>query len=320
MATTSSIIEGLGKFVLGAGTGLGVAMLLSYTGTDVNDDTVDKVENFTTNVQEDMQSLIDYANEQIELADGEKSILIEKLNEANSNINSLINHYAQIDTQYQTELATLETKIGEMQTRLDTQYKDDMNAVITKANEEIRKANEDVTATNGEVTNLVGGKTSEGEDIVTDGSNYVALINSEDGTETIKGEIETIEQNANEQKVIDISGIINGSVGSGSDVANAVAEVLELQNTVMFIMNDGSIFEYFKEGYYSWQYHESYDREANRRYGTKVLACEDGYIINNVDSNAVAKFYEHETSLQNTIIAKGYNFSTPVMNPSNITE
>lgn len=314
MATTSSIIEGLGKFVLGAGTGLGVAMLLSYTGTDVNDDTVDKVENFTTNVQEDMQSLIDYANEQIELADGEKSILIEKLNEANSNINSLINHYAQIDTQYQTELATLETKIGEMQTRLDTQYKDDMNAVITKANDEIRKANEDVVATNGEVTSLVGG-----ESIKTDGSNYVALING-DGTETIKGEIETIEQNADQQKVIDISGIINGSVGSGSDVANAVAEVLELPNSVMFIMNDGSIFEHIKEGYYSWQYHTSYDREANHRKGTKVLACEDGYIIDNVDSNAVAKFYEHETSLQNTIIAKGYNFSTPVMNPSNITE
>lgn len=313
MATTSSIIEGLGKFVLGAGTGLGVAMLLSYTGADVNDDTVKKVENFTTNVQEDMQSLIDYANEQIELADGEKSILIEKLNEANSNINSLINHYAQIDTQYQTELATLETKIGEMQTRLDTQYKDDMDAVIIKANEEIEKANEDVLATNGEVTSLVGG-----ESIVTDGSNYVALING-DGTEAIKGEIETIEQNAEQQKVIDISKIIEGSVGSGSDVANAVAEVLELQNSVMFIMNDGSIFEYITQLQY-WHYNTSYDREANRRYGTEVLAYEDGYIINNVDSNALAKFYEHETSLQNTIIAKGYNFSTPVMNPSNITE
>ena len=313
MATTSSIIEGLGKFVLGAGTGLGVAMLLSYTGTDVNDDTVEKVENFTTNVQEDMQSLIDYANEQIELADGEKSILIEKLNEANTNINSLINHYAKIDEKYQSELATLESEIGKMQTRLDTQYKDDMNAVITKANDEIRKANEDVVATNGEVTNLVGGGSIE-----TDGSNYVALING-DGTETIKGEIKTVEENAEQQKVIDISGIINGSVGSGSDVANAVAEVLELQNSVMFIMNDGAIFEYIKPSQ-SWQYHTSYDREANRRYGTKVLAYEDGYIIDNVDSNAVAKFYEHETSLQNTIIAKGYNFSTPVANPSNITE
>lgn len=311
MATTSSIIEGLGKFVLGAGTGLGVAMLLSYTGTDVNDDTVDKVENFTTNVQEDMQSLIDYANEQIELADGEKSILIAKLNEANSNINSLINHYAKIDEQYQSELATLESEIETMKTNLDTQYKDDMNAVITKANDEIRKANEDVVETNGEVTNLVGGGSIE-----TDGSNYVALING-DGTETIKGEIATIEQNAEQQKVIDISEIINGSVGSGSDVANAVAEVLELQNSVMFIMNDGAIFEYLGS---SWQYHESYDKDANRRYGTKVLAYADGYIIDNVDSNAVAKFYEHETSLQNTIIAKGYNFSTPVANPSNITE
>lgn len=310
MATTSSIIEGLGKFVLGAGTGLGVAMLLSYTGTDVNDDTVDKVENFTTNVQEDMESLIDYANDQIELADGEKAILIAKLNEANTNINSLINHYAKIDEQYQSELATLESEISEMQTRLDTQYNNDMTAVINKANEEIRKANEDVTATNGEVTNLVGGKTSEGEDIVTDGSNYVALING-DGTETIKGEIATIEQNADQQKVIDISGIINGSVGSGSDVANAVAEVLELPNSVMFIMKDGAIFEYIKPSQ-SWQYHESYDRENNRRTGTKTFAYADGYIIDNVDSNAVAKFYEHETSLQNTIIAKGYNFSFPM--------
>lgn len=318
MATTSSIIESLSKFVLGAGTGLGVAMLLSYTGADVNDDTVDKVENFTTNVQEDMESLIDYANEQIELADGEKSILIAKLNEANTNINSLINHYAKIDEQYQSELATLESEIGKMQTKLDSQYQTDMTNVITKANEEIKEANDDVIATNSEVTNLVGGKTVEGEDVVTDGSNYVALIN-EDGTETIKGEIATIEQNANEQKVIDISEIINGSVGSGSDVANAVAEVIESQNTVMFIMDDGAIFEYVKPAQ-SWQYHESYNRDTNQRTGTTTISYSDGYLINGIDENVIAKFYEHETSLQNTIIAKGYNFSTPVANPSNITE
>ena len=175
------LINSMVSFTLGTGASLlGLAL---WTGTTDLQAIKDSVHNYVIESEVQTNALVGDYQIAVESANAEIGDYQKALEQANGNISKLITAYQQAETKHQTELenankqaeqdlaelqaehqqelSDLQVKLGEMQTRLDSQYETDMNAIIEQANAEIGKANTEVAQAKLDVEEIIDGSTIE---------------------------------------------------------------------------------------------------------------------------------------------------------------
>ena len=152
----TQLIQSMGSFILG--TGATLTVLASWLGTTDLQAIKDSVQNYVIQSEQhsfalaqDYQVTVENANAEI----GEYKVALEQ---ANSNIDKLITAYEdkvdemeQAQASAEQDLKDLQQALADMETRLDSQYKTDMNKVIEQANAQINQANQEVANTRQEV-------------------------------------------------------------------------------------------------------------------------------------------------------------------------
>lgn len=177
----TTLLNRMGSFVLGGGTGVTVALtgLALWTGTTDLGTIKTSVQQYVMQSEQQVGALLGEYNVTVDSANAEIGEYKVALQQANSNIDKLITAYNNAETEHQTEVSNLQktheeelkqaqtsaendlkelqTKLAEMETRLDSQYATDMNKVVEEANKQINKANEDVAKTKEQVDGIIGG-------------------------------------------------------------------------------------------------------------------------------------------------------------------
>lgn len=167
------LINSMVSFTLG--TGASLIGLYSWLGTTDLQAIKDSVHNYVIESENQANALVGNYLIAVESANAEIGDYKEALEQANGNISKLISAYNQAEEQHQKELAQaeqehqkelsdLQVELGKMQTRLDSQYETDMNAIIEQANREINNANIEVAETKEEVISDL--QTSQVDEIV----------------------------------------------------------------------------------------------------------------------------------------------------------
>lgn len=155
------LVNSMVSFTLG--TGASLLGLYSWLGTSDLQAIKTSVEQYTIKADEQVSALLGEYNVTVNNANAEIGEYKVALQQANDNISQLITAYEDKVTelenanqQAQDDLSDLQVKLGEMQTRLDSQYEQDMNAIIEQANGEIQKANTEVADTKEQVQVIIG--------------------------------------------------------------------------------------------------------------------------------------------------------------------
>lgn len=165
----TQLLQAMGSFVLGGSVVLGG--LYSWLGTaDLQEirsavqGYIVESEQYSLALAQDYQVTVENANAEI----GEYQVALEQ---ANSNISQLITAYEnkvdemeQAQASAEQDLKDLGQALADMETRLDSQYETDMNAIIEQANEQINNANIEVAETKERV--LEDLQTSQVDEIV----------------------------------------------------------------------------------------------------------------------------------------------------------
>ena len=160
----TTLLNRMGSFILGGGTGVAVALtgLLAWTGTGDLESIKNLFDTYNQDVESDMSEVVSHYSVTVDNANAEIGEYQVALQQANDNISQLITAYENkvdelenANTKYEEDLAELEYALSDMQVRLDQQYEADMNAIIEQANAEIQKANEEVAETNEYITNKI---------------------------------------------------------------------------------------------------------------------------------------------------------------------
>lgn len=160
----TTLITRMGSFVLGGGTGVAAALagLALWTGTTDLQTIKDSVQSYVIESEQHANALLGEYNVTVDNANAEIGEYQVALEQANSNISQLITAYEDKVTelenankQAEQDLADLEQALADMETRLDSQYETDMNAVVEKANEQINQANQDVKDTKAQVDEII---------------------------------------------------------------------------------------------------------------------------------------------------------------------
>lgn len=165
----ASLISSMASFILG--TGATLVALSSWLGTSDLQEIKDAVLDYVVESEEHALTLVEDYNVTVDQANAEIQDYQVALEQANSNISQLITAYEtkvteleNANQQAEQDLSDLQVKLGEMQTRLDSQYEQDMNAIIEQANTQINQANEEVADTKEDV--LANIESSQVDDIV----------------------------------------------------------------------------------------------------------------------------------------------------------
>ena len=200
----TTLLNRMGSFVLGGGTGVAVALtgLALWTGTTDLQEIKSAVVQLDSQAEGQAQAFIDNYTVTVENANAEIGEYKVALAQANSNISQLITAYnnaeqehqtelsnlqkelTSANSKYETDLAELQTKLAEMETRLDSQYEADMNKVVEEANKQINKANEEVGETKEYVDTVLENSRTNG--IVQDRiAETGKVLDVEEGTPTV---------------------------------------------------------------------------------------------------------------------------------------
>lgn len=160
----NQLISSMTSFVLG--TGVTLASLLTWTGTTDLESIKNLFDSYNQDVETDMEEVVSHYSVTVDQANAEIKDYQDALKQANDNISQLITAYNQAEQEHQQDLADmeefyllelgdLESELARMQTRLDSQYESDMNAIIEQANAEINQANQEVAETNEYINNEI---------------------------------------------------------------------------------------------------------------------------------------------------------------------
>lgn len=204
----ATLLNRMGSFILGGGTGVTVALasLALWTGTTDLEAIRQQFSIFESSAETQVNEAVSHYQVTVENANAEIGEYKDALAQANDNIDTLINAYmlkeeeltnkqAELESAnstYEKDLAELQTKLAEMETRLDSQYETDMNAVVEEANKQIKAANEAVSSTRTQIESSVENSG------ISDGS-------------YLQGELDKVEEElvtGGDKSVVDISGII----------------------------------------------------------------------------------------------------------------
>ena len=150
------LINSMVSFTLG--TGASLLALSSWLGTTDLESIKSLVENHMTDTEQQVSLFVQDYQVQVDNANAEIGEYQVALQQANDNISQLITAYEKAEEQHQTELenanqqaeqdlADLQQALAEMESRLDSQYESDMNAIIIEANRQIDNANNEVAET-----------------------------------------------------------------------------------------------------------------------------------------------------------------------------
>ena len=157
----TQLLQAMGSFILGGSVSL--VVLSSWLGTSDLQAIKDSVQQYTEKADRQVSAFLSEYNVTVNNANAEIGEYKDALAQANSNISQLITAYESKVTElenanstYEQDLAELEQALADMETRLDSQYEADMNAIIEQANAEINKANEEVAETKEQVQAIIG--------------------------------------------------------------------------------------------------------------------------------------------------------------------
>lgn len=183
----TTLLNRMGNFVLGGGTGVAVALtgLALWTGTTDLQAIKQAVVQLDSQAEGQAQAFVDNYKVTVESANAEIGEYKVALQQANDNIDTLITAYMNAETEHQTEVSNLQktheeelkqaqasaendlkelqTKLAEMETRLDSQYATDMNEIVEKANEQINQANTEVGETKTYVDEVLKNSRTNGK-------------------------------------------------------------------------------------------------------------------------------------------------------------
>ena len=160
----AQLIQSMGSFILG--TGATLVGLYSWLGTSDLQAIKDSVQSYVMESEQHASALLGEYNVTVDQANAEIKDYQDALKQANDNISQLITAYNQAEQEHQQDLADmeefyllelgdLESELARMQTRLDSQYESDMNAIIEQANAEINQANTEVADTKEKVQEMI---------------------------------------------------------------------------------------------------------------------------------------------------------------------
>ena len=141
----TQLLQAMGSFVLGGSVVLG--SLYSWLGTSDLESIKSLVENHMTDTEQQVSAFVQDYQVQVDSANAEIGEYKDALAQANSNIDKLITAYEEEQAQAEQDLADLQQALADMESRLDSQYETDMNAIIEQANEQINNANIEVAET-----------------------------------------------------------------------------------------------------------------------------------------------------------------------------
>ena len=196
----SQIITSMGSFILG--TGATLVALASWTGTTDLDAIRQQFSIFESSAETQVNEAVSHYQVTVENANAEIGEYKVALQQANDNIDTLINAYMSKEqelTNKQTELenankqaeqdlADLQAELDILYSRMDSQYEADMNDIIEQANAQINQANTEVGETRVDIeTSVENSGISDGtylqnqldkveEELVTDGDKSVVDI------------------------------------------------------------------------------------------------------------------------------------------------
>ena len=125
----SNVIKILGGFTIGVAATTG---LHSFTGTSFLTNTQTEVNGYVKNVQDSMNDLSKYLDDNNSLNKGVIQEYKDALKEANSNIDKLIAYYSEFPTN--EELAQLKAKFNDLQKNVYSQVQSQVDKVIAQAN------------------------------------------------------------------------------------------------------------------------------------------------------------------------------------------
>ena len=148
----TTLLSSMGSFVLG--TGATLVALSTWLGSGDLQEIKSLVQNHMVDTEQQVSAFVEDYQVQIDTANAEIGQYQAALAQANDNISQLVVAYedkvAELENanqQAEQDLADLEQALADMQTRLDSQYETDMNAIIEQANEQINQANQEVAET-----------------------------------------------------------------------------------------------------------------------------------------------------------------------------
>lgn len=150
------LINSMVSFTLG--TGASIIGIMAWTGSTDLQEIRSSVQNYTERADQQVSALLGEYNVTVNSANAEIGAYEQALEKANGNINKLISAYEdKVDelAQAEQDLSDLQVELGKMQTRLDSQYEQDMNAIIQQANAQIENANNEVKATKEQVDTII---------------------------------------------------------------------------------------------------------------------------------------------------------------------
>ena len=148
----TQLISSMASFVLG--TGVTLVALASWLGTSDLESIKQAVVQLDSQAEGQAQAFVENYTVTVDQANAEIGEYKVALQQANDNISQLITAYEdkvdemeQAQASAEQDLADLQQALADMQTRLDSQYETDMNAIIEQANAEINQANIEVAET-----------------------------------------------------------------------------------------------------------------------------------------------------------------------------
>lgn len=196
----TQLINSMVSFALG--TGATLVALASWTGTTDLDAIKQQFSIFESSAETQVNEAVSHYQVTVENANAEIGEYKVALQQANDNIDTLINAYMSKEqelTNKQTELenankqaeqdlADLQAELDILYSRMDSQYEADMNDIIEQANAQINQANTEVGETRVDIeTSVENSGISDGtylqnqldkveEELVTDGDKSVVDI------------------------------------------------------------------------------------------------------------------------------------------------
>lgn len=203
----------VGKYVIGGltGTGITLASLLAWTGAEDLTTIKSSVDTYVTQADGQVNALLSEYSVTVDNANAEIGEYKEALEQANSNIDTLILGVMAKDqelTAKQEQLATKEQELATKQAefeslqgdftelqgdfaKLQTQLKEnyvsvgEVNEIIAKANEEIGQANQQVASTKNEVQGKIGESNITKQSVEERLANTGKVLDVEEGKPTV---------------------------------------------------------------------------------------------------------------------------------------
>lgn len=190
----SQILSSLAGIVIGTGATLGLA---TFTGTSDLDSIKNLFDSYNYDVEADMGEVVSHYSVTVDNANAEIGEYKEALEQANGNIDKLINAYMSLQDEYELlesdliwtqgqlndkkdevsdledEVTALEQDLSDIKAQVETtktQVDSDVAKLVEEANAQIEKANEEVAETN----EYINGKIVESDTYNKSGNDRIA--------------------------------------------------------------------------------------------------------------------------------------------------